>query len=435
MHYVKQFNINGVDTKQVACIELRGKPNAATVGAVGLLGIDVDSPLHEVYKCVAVNGSIYTWELLSSGLSTIAATISGKGEKLVQFPYDTLKIPTGYLIKIGDLIIDSEGYEYQVSAINVASCSATYCGTAFMQGEPGLTPFIGENGHWWIGDTDTGVLAPSIFRYERGSYVGTSTYGAENPNTLTFSFVPKVVFIMGEHTGDQMMLINGTACGMSHYCLSSDYSNKSIGTNAVTWDGEAVQWYYNTTGADMPNRYINGQLNGSYSTAHPVVDYKLTETNTDEWRQDETGAFPCDFLVVKLKKPLPDNVETYCVMYDAGESEGSAPYEVYFDSNGEARIYFGGASDNSGYVNNLRVEGGSYVDYTVYEATAYSTNSLAETYHYIAIGYGVNGTDDESAAGYIPVKGKDYFTPEDIEDMVESVIAALPKYNGEVVSV
>ena len=27
------------------------------------------------------------------------------------------------------------------------------------QGDPGLTPFIGENGNWWIGDTDTGVKA------------------------------------------------------------------------------------------------------------------------------------------------------------------------------------------------------------------------------------------------------------------------------------
>ena len=27
------------------------------------------------------------------------------------------------------------------------------------QGDPGLTPFIGENGNWWIGETDTGVQA------------------------------------------------------------------------------------------------------------------------------------------------------------------------------------------------------------------------------------------------------------------------------------
>ena len=114
MHYVKDFDINGVVSRQVACIELHGKPNAATEGALGALGIDVDSPFREVYKCVAVKGSIYTWELLSSGLSTLASTISGKGAELVQFPYDTLKIPAGYLLKTGDLIIDSKGYLYQV---------------------------------------------------------------------------------------------------------------------------------------------------------------------------------------------------------------------------------------------------------------------------------------------------------------------------------
>ena len=65
MHYVKHFNINGIETKQVACIELHGKPNAATEGAIGALAIDVDSPQRDVYKCVAVNGSIYTWDLLS----------------------------------------------------------------------------------------------------------------------------------------------------------------------------------------------------------------------------------------------------------------------------------------------------------------------------------------------------------------------------------
>lgn len=29
-------------------------------------------------------------------------------------------------------------------------------------GEPGLTPFIGPNGNWWIGTTDTGVMAEGV---------------------------------------------------------------------------------------------------------------------------------------------------------------------------------------------------------------------------------------------------------------------------------
>lgn len=66
-HFVKKFDINGVKTKQVACIELHGRPNAATKGAVGVLGMDVDSPTHEIYKCVGVMGGIYVWEVFSGG--------------------------------------------------------------------------------------------------------------------------------------------------------------------------------------------------------------------------------------------------------------------------------------------------------------------------------------------------------------------------------
>lgn len=30
---------------------------------------------------------------------------------------------------------------------------------SFLQGEPGITPHIGENGNWWIGNEDTGKPA------------------------------------------------------------------------------------------------------------------------------------------------------------------------------------------------------------------------------------------------------------------------------------
>lgn len=67
MHYVKQFKINDVETKQVACIELHGAPNAATEGAVGVLGIDMDSPSNQMYICTAVNGGVYTWKPCGGG--------------------------------------------------------------------------------------------------------------------------------------------------------------------------------------------------------------------------------------------------------------------------------------------------------------------------------------------------------------------------------
>jgi hypothetical protein len=139
MHYVKQFSINGIDTKQTACIELQGRPNAATEGAVGALAMDMTSPSHDVYKCVAVNGSLYTWELLSSGTSIITAKISRDGAANMNFPYSDLIAPSNCLIKAedvilvkaGDIIIDSKGYVYHITSIGTTECAAIYSGIRF----------------------------------------------------------------------------------------------------------------------------------------------------------------------------------------------------------------------------------------------------------------------------------------------------------------
>ena len=49
---------------------------------------------------------------------------------------------------------------------------------------------------------------------------------------------------------------------------------------------------------------------------------------------------------------------------------------------------------------------------------------------------GTNGKDGKDGAdGYTPVKGKDYFTESDKSEMVSSVIAQLPVYDGSVTSV
>ncbi len=86
MVYVKHFDILGIDTAQIPCIELQGPPNAATEGAVGLLGMDVTSDGREIYVCTAVNGAIYTWKSLKDGkdgLSVVKAEINGNGELII----------------------------------------------------------------------------------------------------------------------------------------------------------------------------------------------------------------------------------------------------------------------------------------------------------------------------------------------------------------
>lgn len=100
---------------------------------------------------------------------------------------------------------------------------------------------------------DNVVTAPRI---ETGSYVGTGTYGASNPNTLTFGFVPKVwgwfgyksangptffpsveLFLWGEGT-----IYVGVGTGSPDSCFTT-YQNSS-----VSWYANKVQVQANQSG-------------------------------------------------------------------------------------------------------------------------------------------------------------------------------------------
>lgn len=79
-------------------------------------------------------------------------------------------------------------------------------------------------------------------RVQFGSYVGTGTYGSSNPNTLTFDFVPKMVFVWGF----------GNSSGNSLYYqfmfYGENYTSVYIGdgnnrSTKVSWDSKTVSWY------------------------------------------------------------------------------------------------------------------------------------------------------------------------------------------------
>ena len=251
MHYVKHFDINGVDTKQVACIELHGKPNAATEGHIGVLGIDVDSPLHDVYKCVAVNGSIYTWELLSSGMSMISATITFGGAETVQFPYINLRTPAMYVVKIGDLIVDKDGYLYQIDSLNSTYCEATYCDTQAFQGAPGEK---GDKGD------------PGEVDYSRlNDYAKLASPNNMLHNGNEFTFIPD------GYTG-QIYINHRTASGQANGNVSNYYFGNGNGGLATFIAG-----------------YFKGKFQGE--TARPIYNNAEVAMLSDVPSKTETWTF------------------------------------------------------------------------------------------------------------------------------------------------
>lgn len=115
---------------------------------------------------------------------------------------------------------------------------------------------------------DNAVTAPKI---ETGSYVGTGTYGKANPNTLTFGFVPKFVWIYGFKRNDAWYDagdVTKVPVGIipegdfgRHFppCSSTESSNTAYSKRV----GTTLSWY--NTGSD------GNQLNYSDSTYYYIA--------------------------------------------------------------------------------------------------------------------------------------------------------------------
>ena len=87
------------------------------------------------------------------------------------------------------------------------------------------------------------------------SYVGTGTYGSSNPNSLTFDFVPKIIFWVGISSSEFITYAFPAK-------LSTDYSqNNAIGSGAtgykytkVSNDKKTIMWYH-TSNPDYQLNY------------------------------------------------------------------------------------------------------------------------------------------------------------------------------------
>ena len=93
-----------------------------------------------------------------------------------------------------------------------------------------------------------------------GSYTGTGTKGASNPNSLTFGFQPKLVIItappINEHRSTTSLAIWMHGQGYGNRDFRSDGSNDgSCLSNTLSWSGNTLSWY--ATGDNGANLQLN----------------------------------------------------------------------------------------------------------------------------------------------------------------------------------
>lgn len=132
----RKININGEDFLLAVSQHGEGPPVIGTLGKPGVLYLDTEVSPERLYICTAANveAGVYTWRPIEELLKI---TASG----------DTTVVP----------------------------------------GEDGITPHIGENGNWYLGDIDTGVKAAGTDGDDGGYYSPEITPNeADNSFTITF---------------------------------------------------------------------------------------------------------------------------------------------------------------------------------------------------------------------------------------------------------
>lgn len=81
------------------------------------------------------------------------------------------------------------------------------------------------------------------------SYVGTGTYGENNPNSLTFDFVPKAVFLFSADTYNKCFVAYGDTTG---FVFDSDATT----VLHVSWNGKNISWF--NTDNDLRQHNVSG---------------------------------------------------------------------------------------------------------------------------------------------------------------------------------
>ena len=105
-----------------------------------------------------------------------------------------------------------------------------------------------------------GVQIDSKAKIQTGSYVGTGTYGADNPCSLTFDFRPIVVYISpGGNNG--MFLINIDNC--VSYVGTSTHTIGYLVNGHCIFNENSVSWYSTDTESDTYGAKSQGNSEGN----------------------------------------------------------------------------------------------------------------------------------------------------------------------------
>lgn len=84
-----------------------------------------------------------------------------------------------------------------------------------------------------------------------GSYTGTGTYGASDPNTLTFEFEPKFLMVTSGGYYHLISIYGDTTTYLDDPSSSAHYND------TISWEGKTVSWYNSGKSSTAPEAQLN----------------------------------------------------------------------------------------------------------------------------------------------------------------------------------
>lgn len=268
-----------------------------------------------------------------------------------------------------------EVWDADKSAYTDTGVSAS--GTKGDKGDPGTTPTIGANGHWYIGETDTGVIARGSDGYSPEAAV------SKSGKVATITIKDK----SGTTTATVRDGEDGTPGKDGAPGKDGDPGTPGTpGTDGVTPHiGENKHWYIGTVDTGIA---AEGQDGDPGAAGTPGAKWFAQNTEPE------------------------DNV-------NAGDLWlNTSTYDVYMTSTGSGS---GGAA-NWKYQCSIKGDAGTPGAKGDTGATG-PQGPQGET--------GPQGPQGATGpAGHTPVKGTDYWTAADQASMVQDVLAALPTWTG-----
>ena len=116
-----------------------------------------------------------------------------------------------------------------------------------------MSKFLDEVGLaelWALIKENDDELADAGVKIATGSYTGTGTYGKANSITLNFDFTPKLVIVAlsnrSEFMRTMLVMVDGATVAPAIE-FSAQYNSDYY--SIITWGGNSVSWYCNTSDA------------------------------------------------------------------------------------------------------------------------------------------------------------------------------------------